>query len=86
MEPKRILSSMNRLQLLSLSLLLLTGCLPDPNGNQSEDIFKDIKIVYPDSYPDTNRVDEYHGVKVKDPYRWLEQESAQSQQWIAQEQ
>ncbi len=77
---------MTRLHLFSLSLLLLTGCLPDPSGDQSDEVFKSIKIVYPESFPDTNVVDEFYGVKVKDPYRWLEGESAQSIQWIGQQQ
>jgi prolyl oligopeptidase len=40
-------------------------------------------------YPDTRRVeqfDEYHGVKVPDPYRWLEadvRESAEVAAWVA---
>ncbi|MHA1480533.1 MAG: hypothetical protein ACTSQZ_03825, partial [Candidatus Thorarchaeota archaeon] len=40
-------------------------------------------------YPETRRgdvVDDYHGVKVKDPYRWLEDTSdPEVQKWIAQQ-
>ncbi|GJM32776.1 MAG: prolyl endopeptidase [Saprospiraceae bacterium] len=66
-------------------LFFITGCLPDL-GNNGDDFFESIKIVYPESFPDTNRVDEYHGVKVKDPYRWLEEDGPQTRKWIGAEQ
>ena len=43
------------------------------------------------TYPDTRRVeqvDEYHGVKVADPYRWLEQDARKAPEvaaWVAAE-
>ncbi len=44
--------------------------------------YKSGAITYPDT-PKGNTVDEYHGVKVPDPYRWLEDpDSTDSQQWI----
>ncbi len=40
-------------------------------------------------YPDARRVeqvDDYHGIRVSDPYRWLEDiESAQTKRWIAEQ-
>jgi prolyl oligopeptidase len=40
------------------------------------------KLVYPDS-PQVNQVDDYHGVKVADPYRWLEDlDSQQTRAWV----
>ncbi|HEY4563986.1 MAG TPA: S9 family peptidase, partial [Thermoanaerobaculia bacterium] len=41
------------------------------------------RIVYPES-PRVEQVDEYHGVKVADPYRWLEDlDSQQTRDWVA---
>lgn len=41
------------------------------------------KITYPNSYPDNNIIDDYFGTKVKDPYRWLEDENSDNiGEWI----
>jgi prolyl oligopeptidase len=41
------------------------------------------RIVYPES-PRVEQVDEYHGVKVADPYRWLEDlDSQQTRDWVS---
>ena len=41
------------------------------------------RMVYPDS-PRVDQVDDYHVVKVADPYRWLEDlDSPQTRAWIA---
>lgn len=44
--------------------------------------YPDRNLIYPSS-PKVEQVDSYHGVKVSDPYRWLENsDSEQTQAWI----
>jgi len=43
------------------------------------------RIVYPEAHR-SEQVDDYHGVKVADPYRWLEDlDSQQTRDWVAAE-
>ncbi|MCB0559524.1 MAG: S9 family peptidase [Lewinellaceae bacterium] len=73
-------------------ILLLFGlfsCKTDPQEGTQGILpeFKDFKLQYPETYRDTSVADDYFGVKVMDPYRWLEDENAPATRgWIDQEQ
>lgn len=80
---------MKNYQLLLLGLLLLLGCKQNKDAEKNipdEELFRQIKITYPDAYADSSEVDNYHGVQVVDPYRWLEFNSPSTEHWIQQEQ
>lgn len=45
--------------------------------------FKQIPVTYPLTRKDTNITDDYFGTKIKDPYRWLEDDqSAETKEWV----
>ncbi len=67
--------------------LTLNSCeLPTPEARAKRPTTfdpKPIPVTYPNTPLDTNIVDDYHGVKVKDPYRWLEDDRSQrTSSWV----
>ncbi len=69
-----------RITFWSLLLLSLLACTNDKKNNEGsvETNFTNIQVQYPKTYLDTAVVDDYFGMRVADPYRWLEDEDAPS--------
>jgi len=86
---------MNRiLPLLSFLVVLLFACgkkitmLETPvektveSVSESQSELKEMKLTYP-STKKGDQVDEYHGIEVADPYRWLEDDlSKETAAWV----
>lgn len=72
---------------LFISIFSISSC--KDNRNQAtfdpETYFKKLDIQYPDAYKDTSIVDDFFGMKVIDPYRWLEYTSPSTDHWIDQQ-
>jgi prolyl oligopeptidase len=72
---------MHKVLALSPLLLLLAACSTDSNRPQSSSAAR-AALAYPDAARG-DQVDDYHGTRVADPYRWLERvDDAQTRQWV----
>jgi prolyl oligopeptidase len=62
-------------------MLILQNCMENqPKTTQNN---PKIDLKYPETRRDTTAVDDYHGVKIADPYRWLEADtSAETEAWV----
>jgi prolyl oligopeptidase len=65
-----------------LSLIMLYSCNNNGDKNQEKKPAKIVKLDYPVTKT-VDTVDEYFGVKVPDPYRWLEDDnSKETAEWV----
>ena len=72
---------MHKVPALSPLLLLLAACSTDT----SHHISAPATLAYP-AAARGDQVDDYHGTRVADPYRWLERvDDTQTRQWVTAE-
>lgn len=65
---------------LVLLFVLGTGCMEMAEKRQM------IELDYPDVRRDSSVVEDYHGTKVSDPYRWLEDDNSDdTKEWVGQQ-
>src|SRR5437667_6460385 len=78
--PIHLPSSAGRILTAGLILFACAGCLHQRIATDSQS-----RLMYPVARR-TNQVDEYHGVKVADAYRWLEDlDAAETKAWVGAE-
>ncbi len=62
-------------------LLAFQNCMENKNASASKNPKIDVK--YPETRRDSTAIDDYHGSKIADPYRWLEADtSAETEAWV----
>jgi len=75
----------NGFRLLLAGALLLNVAIPSTMAFAAEPNTAPTKIQYPKTKK-VDQVDDYHGTKVSDPYRWLEDpDAADTRQWVQDE-
>ncbi len=79
---------MSRYQIIGLVILFLmviSSC-KEKVTKPIEGAEKAFELSYPKTFRDTSIVDDYHGTKVLDPYRWLENENGDAtKDWVRQQ-
>ncbi|HEX5001508.1 MAG TPA: prolyl oligopeptidase family serine peptidase [Bacteroidia bacterium] len=76
---------MRKTILFAATALFLASC-GNPKKEEANTGFPVIPVSYPETAKDTTVVDDYHGTRVADPYRWLEYDTAANvEAWVAAE-
>lgn len=76
---------MNKPILLIISSAVLISCGKEACKTK-ETVIDQIKVEYPQTRKDTTVQDDYFGNIIKDPYRWLENDTtAETKKWVAEE-
>lgn len=71
--------------LIFLSLIILTACQEQGTDQATSQNFEPMTVNYPETKT-VEHTDVYHGEKLKDPYRWLEDDlAADTKEWVKQE-
>lgn len=71
---------MKKLYTIVVTTIILSSC--GSKNNLSVEV-KDIPVTYPKTKKDTSIVDNYFGSLIKDPYRWLENDtSEETKSWV----
>ena len=75
---------MNRISpLLLIGMFIFNACENSFNTGSNSLKFNNISFSYPSTQKDTTQKDNFHGVTVSDPYRWLEDENSKNtKEWI----
>jgi len=71
---------------LTVLSLHITSCMEKESLSQMKTYKEVIQVDYPKTHLDTSVVEDYHGTKVADPYRWLEDDnSEETASWVSEQ-